>query len=657
MKVSTILDHIDNGHIALPVFQRGYVWNRDQVRGLMDSLYRRHPVGSLLVWATESVTAEYRGDGPIAHGIVKLLLDGQQRISTLYGIIRGRVPEFFDGNEDALRGLYFNVESEEFSFFQPVKMAGDPLWLDVTQLMKAGNDGIGEYISRFSAHPTAASSIATFLGRINALLGIKDIELHIEEVTGQDKTVEVVVDIFNRVNSGGTKLSKGDLALAKICGEWPEGRDKMKVALERWGGAGYHFKIDWVLRSVNTIATGEALFVHLDGLPIEKIKQSLDRATRSTDYMLNMIGGRLGLDHDRVFFGRYAMPVLTYYLERRGGTITDAKERDKLLYWYLSCAMWGRFSGSTESNLDQDLGVLAKSDFDLDALIESLRLWRGGSLAVLPEHFSGYGRGARFYPVLYLLSRVHGARDWGLGIELKHNMLGNMSKLERHHIFPKALLKRHNFVQSERNAVANFCFQTKQTNLDISDRSPAEYFREIERDHAGALASQWIPMDPSLWEVDKYSEFLAARRELLTNAINAVLNELSGGLHEQSMRSERVASVPRVAPAGGIDSDEEEEVLLEVNHWIASLGLPSGDLLYEVSDEHSGDPECILDLAWPEGLQQGLSSPVAIVLEENPAVAICAARRGFRCFESIEDFKHYVCHEVLVTPEAELASR
>lgn len=68
MKISTILDHIDNGHVALPEFQRGYVWNRDQVRRLFDSLYRRHPVGGLLVWATESRTATHRGDGPLAAG-------------------------------------------------------------------------------------------------------------------------------------------------------------------------------------------------------------------------------------------------------------------------------------------------------------------------------------------------------------------------------------------------------------------------------------------------------------------------------------------------------------------------------------------------------------------------------------------------------------
>ena len=56
MTINTILDHIDNGHMALPEFQRGYVWNRDQVRGLFNSLYKRHPVGGLLVWVTANET-------------------------------------------------------------------------------------------------------------------------------------------------------------------------------------------------------------------------------------------------------------------------------------------------------------------------------------------------------------------------------------------------------------------------------------------------------------------------------------------------------------------------------------------------------------------------------------------------------------------------
>ena len=108
MKISTILDHIDSGHMALPEFQRGYVWNRDQVRALFDSVYRGHPVGGLLVWATESVEASHRGGGQLAPGVVKLLLDGQQRMTSLYGVTRGRPPKFFDGNVKTFTGLHFH---------------------------------------------------------------------------------------------------------------------------------------------------------------------------------------------------------------------------------------------------------------------------------------------------------------------------------------------------------------------------------------------------------------------------------------------------------------------------------------------------------------------------------------------------------------------
>jgi uncharacterized protein with ParB-like and HNH nuclease domain len=99
MKITTILDQIDLGSMALPAFQRGYVWNREQVRGLMKSLYRRHPIGSLLVWVTRTEQASTRGDGILAPGSVELLLDGQQRITSLYGIIRGKPPTFFEGDE------------------------------------------------------------------------------------------------------------------------------------------------------------------------------------------------------------------------------------------------------------------------------------------------------------------------------------------------------------------------------------------------------------------------------------------------------------------------------------------------------------------------------------------------------------------------------
>jgi hypothetical protein len=126
-------------------------------------------------------------------------------------------------------------------------------------------NGLGENIERIAKTPELAPDLATYINRLNALSSIKDIGLHIEEVTGEDKTVDGVVDIFNRVNSGGTKLSKGDLALAKICAEWPQARDEMQTRLRKYERAGFNFKLDWLLRNVNTIVTGEAMFSFLKG--------------------------------------------------------------------------------------------------------------------------------------------------------------------------------------------------------------------------------------------------------------------------------------------------------------------------------------------------------------------------------------------------------
>ena len=257
MKVSTILDQIDLGSMALPEFQRGYVWNRDQVRRLMQSLTRRHPVGSLLVWVTKSEGAKTRGDEKLPPGSVKLLLDGQQRMTSLYGIIRGKPPEFFNGNDQAFTGLYYNLRDETFEFYSPLKMKDDPFWINVTELMQAG---IGEFMQRLVAIPEIQSDLTIYINRLNAIEGIKTVEFHVEEVTGEDKSVDVVVDIFNQVNSGGTKLSKGDLALAKVCAEWPEARTEMKARLDKWRKADFHFRLELLLRCINTILTGEALF-------------------------------------------------------------------------------------------------------------------------------------------------------------------------------------------------------------------------------------------------------------------------------------------------------------------------------------------------------------------------------------------------------------
>ena len=639
MKISSILDYIDNGHMALPEFQRGYVWGPEQVRRLFQSLYRAHPVGSLLVWATDARTATHRGDGELAPGVVKLLLDGQQRITSLYGVIRGNQPRFFDGNAKAFTGLRFNLASEEFEFFQPIKMRDDPLWVDVTDLMLRGNQGVGEYIQALSSNPETLSHVADYVGRLNQLLSIREKSFHIEEVTGADKTLDVVVEIFNQVNSGGTKLSKGDLALAKICADWPEARETMKESLLRWKAEGYDFTLDWLLRSVNTILTGEAKFQYLHEQSAEAITAALDKAVKQIDASLNMIAGRLGLDHDRVLFSRFAIPVMARFLDQRKGVLNEV-DRDKLLFWFVQGGMWGRYSASTETVIDRDLGILEESGGDLGQLVADLRLSQGG-LKVEPGHFDSWSSGARFYPVLYMLTRMLEARDWGSGLPLKSSMLGKMSKLEVHHIFPKKRLYEAGYGKREVNALANFCFLTKDTNLKISARFPEEYFPEVEKAHPGVLASQWVPQDPDLWKIENYPSFLAERRRLLAQAANVCLSSL---LHADAhlMEAAESARLAENSLLGGISTDEEEAALMALSGWMTEQGLPGGDLSWSLVDQGSGEQRALLDLAWPLGVQTGLSAPVAVLLDESAELLSLASASGFQCFTSVGSFKQYV---------------
>lgn len=644
MQIQTILDQIDLGAIALPEFQRGYVWNRDQVRGLMDSLYRKHPVGSLLVWVTKTDSAVTRSEATLQPGSVKLLLDGQQRITSLYGIIRGKPPKFFDGDTRAFTGLYFNLEEEVFEFYAPLKMKDNPLWIDVTHLMKSG---IGPFIGQLYADEALRARLDVYSTRLAAIDAIKQIDLHIEEVTGEDKTVDVVVDIFNRVNSGGTKLSKGDLALAKVCAEWPEARQEMKARLDKWRKAGYRFKLDWLLRCINTVITGEASFTALKDVDSATFRDGLVEAEKMIDKLLNVIASRLGLDHDRVLSSRYAFPVLVRYLAQNKGKFTDHQERDKLLYWYVHTFLWGRYSGSTESVLNQDLALIEERNGALDRLIEQLRQNRG-DLRLHPDDFRGWSRGARFYPLLYMLTRVWHAKDWETGVELSSFLLGHLSRLQVHHIFPRALLYNYGYSKADVNAVANFTFLTQETNLRVSDRNPAEYLAEFEERNPGVIESHWIPMDRDLWKVENYPQFLAARRELLAKGANDFLDSLLLGVVPETTQPMQAAIEPAPRPdLGSIADEAEEEALLECMQLVSEYGLPDGELVYELVDERSGEVETILDLAWPNGLQEGFSQPVAVLLNESAETIESASRAGFRCFTDIEAFKRYVLREVL----------
>ena len=630
MDINTILSQIDLGSYAMPVFQRGYVWNRDQVRKLMNSLYRGYPIGELLVWNTATNPELSRGPGALTPGNVNLILDGQQRMTTLYGVIRGEPPKFFDGNASSFTNLYFNVEDESFEFYMAAKMKGDRSWISVTDLMKAG---ASQYLqNKMQKNPEDISFWLAHMSVLNKLNEIKTLDIHIETVSGPDKTIDVVVEIFNNVNSGGTKLSKGDLALAKICGEWPDAREKLKAILERFQKAGYDFTMDWLLRCITVYLTGQPYFNALGQASIEQIKKALPETEKMIGTCLDHIGTRLGLDHGRVLGSVFGIVTMLGYIHYYGGKLSSCKEWDKLLYWYIHAFLWGRYASSTESALAQDLNAINRDD-GIEGLIRQLKQSHG-DLTIRPEDFWGWSTGARFYPLLYLLTRTNHSRDWGTNIELSNNLLGKNSTLEVHHIFPKDVLYKAGKSKAIVNALANYAFLTKDTNLEISNREPKEYLPVYMKRCPGAVESHWVPTDPKLWEVSQYEEFLKQRRVLLAQAANSLLDSLyNGSIQESSLLS--------FATRNYQEANSEEEDIAEMSEWMTSVGLYEGTMNHELLDA-TGNVDAIIDLAWPQGIQSGLSEPVALLLNETADTQAIVSKHGYRYYTSVSELKQYV---------------
>lgn len=264
-----------------------------------------------------------------------------------------------------------------------------------------------------------------------------------------------------------------------------------------------------------------------------------------------------------------------------------------------------------------------------------LRNWRG-DLTVRPSDFTGYSIGARFYPLLYVLTRKCQARDWWHGAPvLSAALLGKLNHLEVHHIFPKKVLYAAGYQRSEVNAVANFCYLTQATNLWIGARHPQEYFAQVEEHFPEALASQWMPMDPQLWRVARYREFLEARRELLAAAANNFLD----GLLQHSRAAPSLAQpshTVQVSATDDVDSD-----LLTLIDWLVSEGYARPEIDVEVVDL-DGHVVAVAEAAWLNGLQPGLGEPILLEYELDDAGEERLAELGYRTFASTDSLRRFV---------------
>ncbi|GAA1691396.1 DUF262 domain-containing protein [Kribbella yunnanensis] len=512
MRIATLLDQIDSGSLLLPEFQRGFVWTRDKIRRFMRSLYLGYPVGGILLWEADISNVPVRGHRVRPSGLGALVLDGQQRLTTLYSLTRGKPPTFFDGDPDLFRGLHFHLDDERFQFFATAQDSPDSPWVDAGLLLRNGVESALDQVQRHPKHATM------YLGRLNRLTQVVERALSVDLITGPEFDLDAIVDIFNQVNSGGTTLSKGDLVLARLCAHTPDARQLLRAQCDSLAANGYPIGQDLLLRCVTAVSTGRASLIALDSLPPDAFKYTLSRAPEYVESFLRAVSDQVGLDLEGGLPGRGALPVVARWYDSMSGTSTP-QARDGLLYWYLRCVLQDHYGRSIETALNRDLAILDRDG--LAGLLREVDREIGGSFQVEPHDLDGSTAGTRSYTLIHMLSKI---RARGSAPNEARSRCGD--ELRPHHIFPKKWLRDLGWPAKDVNSNANVCFLPESISAQLERRPPNDPLAGLEELSAATLATHCIPEDRKLWQPHAYREFLGARQQLLAAALQEFLESL-----------------------------------------------------------------------------------------------------------------------------------
>lgn len=560
--VEELVGMVERGELRLPEMQRQYVWQSPRVRDLLDSLYRGYPSGAILLWETDEAVpmqemAVLQAANPYA--ATRLLLDGQQRLTSLSAVIRGepvkvrgRVrpiellfnldhpeqlevvmevdedadeksaePDEVDSTEDELQRRF-----ERMTFVVATnKLAALPQWVMVSEVFKSDSDTA--FLKGAGVTGFEDPRYEKYSKRLAQLRRIRKYVYRMD-ILERTLTYEEVTEIFVRVNSLGAKLRSSDLALAQITARWRHSLEIFQKFQADCARLGFDLDLGIHLKALISFATGQSRFLTAGRLSLDTLQAGWKEATDGMRFAINFLRSNVGIDSPALLSSPFLMIVVAFYGHKRAYSLSP-EEAKGLKQWALLANAKGRFSrGSSETILDQDLSIISRGG-SADALIDRVRL-QFGRLEVTPEDLEGRDQRSSLFKTMFLTFRALGAKDWTSNLLISMDHSGAQHRLQFHHFFPKALLTKNGFSSREADDVANLTFIGGRTNRKISDKAPSVYLADYFAKQGPELfALQGIPAEPELLEVSSYRDFLNVRRVLLAKAINGFLGVQASG--------------------------------------------------------------------------------------------------------------------------------
>ena len=533
MRILELMLAIRNMDAVLPEFQREYVWEREQAKQLMVSLFRDYPTGSLLFWKTKT-PPEIKNNAVDTSkiGTASVILDGQQRLTTLYLLTQDEIPPYYveaDIKNDP-RNLYFDLESGDFQYYQKLRMEPNPAWKSVTDCFCRKDINPFQIAQQKTSLQDEQFKIAQTLNdNLNRLRNIMEKEYPIQTVpTTAD--IDDAIDVFDRVNSMGTKLTDAELALAHICGKWPQARQVMKKYIASLGVIHFHFSLSFMVRCLVAVTQGRALFETIHDISEQEAQKGWEKLKKVLDYVVSILPKYVYVHSTEDLNTTNILVPWVAYLGRHERFESDAIIR-RAVHWFYAASAWGRYSGQTDTKLDHDISIIQQNDAPWTALVNTI-IDQRGRIELTASDLEGRGKGHPLYRMTYILVKALGGVDWCNGLPLDIKQQGSYL-IHSHHIYPQSRLyaeggyETHNHLHKKLvNEIANRAFLTADSNWDLGSDLPEMYLPEVQKRFPGAMEKQLVPENPGLWLIENYEAFLHERRALIAAAFNKLMSKL-----------------------------------------------------------------------------------------------------------------------------------
>ena len=526
VSVSTLLGYVKDGTIAIPEIQRPFVWDTTQVRDLIDSLYREYPVGYIITWKSPDVKLK---DGTSSEG-KQILIDGQQRVTALTAALLGQ--EVLDDNYKKRKiKIAFNIQTEEFQTNNPAIEKQEEWISDISEFMRDDFntfDFISEYSKKFGMDANIVSN------RVTKLRSIKNVSIGRIEL-GSALDIDVVTEIFVRINSKGVVLSQADFAMSKISvneeyngndirkaidyfchfAKTPVDFDNIKENDKDFSSKDIFNKITWIkdnnddlyLPSYVDVLRVAFTYKFKRGKLQDLVSLLAGRDFETREYREDVVAESYSKLYDGVRqfvnqsnFERYVMilksagiidgdlvrsqNVLNFgyilYLLLREKNVSPDKIETLVRRWVIMSIITQRYTSSPESQFDLDIRRLNESE-DIIKYINDEEERRLGDTFwdnILVENFNTSVASSPYWKTFIIAQiKLNNRAFLSKDIDVRTLIEG---RGDVHHIFPKDYLQKNGKDnRSIYNQIANFAMLQTEVNIQIGKKAPNDYMKSI----------------------------------------------------------------------------------------------------------------------------------------------------------------------------------